>query len=132
MYAGYEYSFLVQGRDIFVNNMHTRLNAAVGSDKSVALTLFEGFDTFNGKIIDSSSYTYNNLLGIYQVYMDVPKTQAAGLYDLTVLLLGEQVSTPLTIVLPCLNSVGLDRGILSAVGNTYNLETLKYTVAEAS
>lgn len=70
MYAGFSYSFLVQGRDQYHNNLKTTLTSAVGTDYSVTPTLVsDPLQQFSGSISD-----YADLTGVYQVDMALPKT----------------------------------------------------------
>ena len=86
--AGFQYSFLIQGRDRFSNNLITNLSTAVGSSKSAVMSLTTNvLDTYTATILDDSS------LGVYRVEYDLPKTQTSGVYDYNVELLSKTVPT---------------------------------------
>ena len=69
MYAGYLYSFLVQGRDQYSNNIALTLSSAVGSSHSVVPSLSTNSGTtFTGSITDDT------FVGVYLVDFSVSKT----------------------------------------------------------
>ena len=83
MYAGYDYSFLIQGRDQYHNNLIKNLSEAAGVNYSVSpyLTSNSGHN-FSGTMTDYSSF------GIFTVSMSLSKTQTTGTYNYNVLMLG--------------------------------------------
>ena len=73
MIAGYDYSFKIQGRDEYRNNIADRLVDAVGTDYSIEYT-FNGKSkvTLNAKLSDDSSP------GVYLAKVSLPKKFLAG------------------------------------------------------
>ena len=68
MYAGYDYSFLIQGRDKYHNNIGDVLVNAVGNNYSIVYSLSSDTSvTVDAQISDDSSP------GIYLVNVSLPK-----------------------------------------------------------
>jgi len=73
MIAGYDYSFKIQGRDEYHNNIADRLVDAVGTDNSIEYTLIgQNEATFNANVSDDSSP------GVYLGRVSLPKKFLAG------------------------------------------------------
>ena len=68
MYAGFDYSYLVQGRDQFSNNIALVLSGAVGSNFGSVLSL-----TTNGGVTYRATITDDSAAGVYLVSMSLPK-----------------------------------------------------------
>jgi hypothetical protein len=68
MYAGYSYSFLIQGRDEYHNNIRDLLADAVGTNYSIVYSLISDSSvTFVASISDDSAP------GVYLVKLTLPK-----------------------------------------------------------
>ena len=81
MYAGYDYSFFIQGRDEYHNNIKDLIADAVGTDFSIVYSLIPvNKVTVNAKIYDDSAP------GVFLVKVTLPKKLQAGDYDLKILL----------------------------------------------
>ena len=65
MYTGLPYSFLIQGRDSYDNNVLALLETAVGTDHSATIVDSEGAH-FSAVVSDS------DLLGVYRVNFELP------------------------------------------------------------
>jgi len=113
MYAGYDYAFLIQGRDEFHNNIADNFENAVGTDYSVIYTLIsDSKEKVNAQISDDS------VPGIYLVKVALPKKLKAGDYDLDILLKSLETPSPAILVKPCTNTIAFNLGILPGAGNT--------------
>ena len=114
MYAGYDYSFFIQGRDEYHNNIVDLVENAVGGDYSILYTLISDIKvTFDAKITDYSA------AGVFVVKVTLPKKLQAGNYDLRILLRGADAPSSVILVRPCTNTIAFDLGILPAAGNTF-------------
>ena len=68
MLAGFVYSFKIQGRDGYSNNLQAILSSAVGSNMSSIMSLStDSGVTYTASIVDDTSG------GVYQVEIDLPK-----------------------------------------------------------
>ena len=93
MIAGFDYSFKIQGRDEYHNNIADRLLDAVGTDYSIEYTFIgQSKVKFNAKVSDDYSP------GIYLVELSLPKKLLAGKYKLLMLFGGDQISSPEIVV----------------------------------
>ena len=67
--AGFDYSFKIQGRDQYSNNLVKTLSAAIGSNKSSEMSLSTNSGvTYSASIVDDTS------AGVYRVEYSVPTT----------------------------------------------------------
>ena len=113
MYAGYDYSFIIQGRDEYHNNIADILVDAVGTDYSIVYSLISDSSvTVDAQILDDSAP------GVYLVEVTLPKKLEAGNYALEILLGSFEVPSPAIVVEPCTNTIAYGLGILPAAGNT--------------
>lgn len=124
--AGFTYSFNIQGRDRFSNNLQTNLATAVGSSKSAVMALSTNSGvTYTASIVDDSS------VGVYTVNIALPKTQTTGTYNYNVMLGGSTVPTSQVRIIACTNENALIEGLVAADGSTADRGTLEYEI-EAS
>ena len=85
MYAGYDYSFLIQGRDVYLNNIADYLETAVGVDNSIVFSPISG----SALTVDANArITDDSPPGVYLVKVSLPKKLQEGDYDLKILLGG--------------------------------------------
>lgn len=83
MMAGFDYSYKIQGRDQYSNNLASTLSTAVGSNTRETMTLSTNSGvTYEASIVDDTS------VGVYQVEYSLPKSQTSGFYNLNVYLGG--------------------------------------------
>lgn len=100
MVAGTDYSFKIQGRDFYQNNIREVLTDAVGSDYSVTYSLLaEETDIDFLPVTVDAVVTDDTDLGNFLIEMTLTK---AGRYSLTVLMKGLEVPTLLdeVVVVP--------------------------------
>lgn len=113
MMAGFSYSFKIQGRDQYSNNLLTNLASAVGSNKSAVMSLSTNSGvTYTASIVDSSS------AGVYQVNISLPKTQTTGTYNYNVRFYSATVPTSQVSIIACTNAHALSQGFVAAAGST--------------
>ena len=123
MYAGYDYKFLIQGRDMYHNNISNIFENAVGIDYSISYTLLS-----NSKVTVDAQISNDINPGVYLVKVTLAKLLEAGDYDLKILLRGLEVPFPAILVKPCTNTIAFDLGILPGAGKTVQLLALNYTI----
>ena len=71
MYAGYDYSFLIQGRDEYHNNIKDLIKDATVTDYSIVYNLISDNNvTVNAQISDDSA---PSAPGVYVVKVTLPK-----------------------------------------------------------
>ena len=98
MYSGFDYSFLIQGRDMYHNNIVDLISDAVGTDYSIVYTLISDSTVkVNAKISDDSA------LGVFIVKVRLPKKLKEGDYSLKILLGGAETPSPAILIKPCTN-----------------------------
>ena len=124
IYAGYEYSFKIQGRDEYHNNISDYLADAVGNNYSIIYSLVsDSTVSVDAEIFDDS------FSGVYVVKVSLPKKLKAGDFNLKILLRGAEPPSPAILVKPCTNMKAFkELGILQGAGNTNKL-ALNYTVS---
>ena len=113
MYAGYDYKFLIQGRDMYHNNISNIFENAVGIDYSIMYTLLS-----NSKVTVDAQISNDINPGVYLVKVTLAKLLEAGDYDLKILLKSLEVPSPAILVKPCTNTIAFDLGILPGAGKT--------------
>ena len=104
MYAGYDYSFFIQGRDEYHNNIGVSLANAVGNNYRIVYNLF--FDSTVS--VDAQISDYSSL-GVYLVKVSLPKNLKAGDYNLKILLRGTETPSPAILVKPCTNTIAFTK-----------------------
>ena len=123
MLAGFVYSFKIQGRDNYSNNLQAILSSAVGSNMSSIMSLSTNSGvTYTASIVDDTSG------GVYRVEIDLPKQQTLGIYNYNVYLGGQLVSTPQVDIIECTNAYALTEGLVVDDGTTTSRGNVEYTI----
>ena len=111
MYAGYDYSFLIQGRDEYHNNIVDLFEVAVGADNSIAYTLLS-----DRKVTVDAHISDDFTPGVYLVKVSLQKKLKSGDFSLKILFKSLEVPSPAILVLQCTNTIAFDAGILPGAG----------------
>ena len=77
MYAGYGYSFLIQGRDEYHNNIADYLAYAVGTNYNIVYSLVT-----DSKVSVDAQISDDSFPGVYLVKVSLPKKLEEGNYML--------------------------------------------------
>lgn len=125
MTAGYEYSFLIQGRDIYDNNIIELAEDAVGTDFSAFYYL-----TADNLINVEAEISDDTFPGVYLVEVELPKTLESGNFYFEGLFGGQLILVPTVFINPCTNVLAAELGTIAEAGNTFMLAEIVYTIKE--
>ena len=100
MYAGYDYSFLIQGRDEYHNNISDLFQNTVGTDNSIVYTLIA-----DSKVTVDAQISDDFAPGVYLVKVTLPRNLKVGVFSLKILIRSLEVPSPAILVKPCTNTI---------------------------
>ena len=122
MYAGFSYSYWIQGRDEYSNNVDYLLEDAVGTDVSLTYTHKKLKRVkVEGEIVDDMIGP-----GVYRAKIELPKTLDDGTFKITALLGGSKVPVPNVPVYPCTNFEAAKRRLIISAGDEIVLDPVAY------
>ena len=116
MYAGYDYSFLIQGRDEYHNNIADLFEVAVGAENSITYTLLS-----DRKVTVLAQISDDLAPGVYLVKVSLQKKLKPGEFSLKILFKSLEVPSPAILVLRCSNTIAFNAGILPGAGEKVQL-----------
>ena len=103
MYAGIDYSFQIQGRDQYKNNLKELLEDALGPTNFSADYTHGAVDGTISQPTTTISDDLTEGVGVYRVDVALDKEEVAGDYTQTVQLGGSSMQSTIVQVLPCSN-----------------------------
>ena len=131
MYAAFDFTFKLQGRDEFGNNISLLLADAVGEEIFTAII----YDKAGRRMLQNSAPVPTIIdseeePGVYVVDISIPDDIRLGIYDMNLQLGTNLVVTPQVTIKSCSNEFAWSRGFLPDAGIIHLRDDVDYSISE--